>query len=149
METAIGRVSSLAAGTATVVVAAQLVCGRCAAGNGCGAGLVFSNDATRQFDVAIPAGMALSRGDRVNLRLAPNNLLRAAMIVYGLPLVLMVLAVVFASGFDFFGSDAATVLFAMGGLAAGFIIGRRLLARAGACDRFVPVIDGRTDARCD
>lgn len=149
METANGRVSSVGDGTATVVVAAQLVCGRCAAGNGCGAGLAFGNDAIRQFDVAIPAGMTLNPGDRVTLTLAPHNLLRAAMIVYGLPLVLMVVAVVFASSFDFVGSDAAMVLLALGGLGVGFALGRHLLTRTGACDRFLPVIDGSADAPFD
>lgn len=143
METAIGRVSSVHGDIITVVVDAPVACRRCAAGNGCGAGLLGSTDAERRLDVAAPANLSVDVGDKVTLTLAPRSLLRAAAIAYGLPLFSLVAAASLAwlSGADP-DSLAAIVIVAIG-LVTGVTISRVLLNRGSACQEFIPAIEGR------
>ena len=149
MESAIGTVSSVAEGVATLVVAAPITCHRCAAGRGCGAGLLGSNEKPRRVETSIPAGMTLAVGDQVRLTVAPRHLLRAAILAYGLPLISMLVFVAIAWGFGAADSDLLAVAFALTGLVAGFLLSRRLFAAEAACEQFVPVIEsfaGAADA---
>ena len=82
-------------------------------------------------------------GDVVNLTLEPAHLLRATLLVYGLPLLGMLLALTFGWLLSGALGDAAAVLLAIGGLGAGFYIGRARLRRQECLQQFVPVIEGR------
>jgi sigma-E factor negative regulatory protein RseC len=146
MESATGKVSSVGDGVATVVVDAPVACARCAAGKGCGAGLLAGEPKARQVEVRIPSGMTLEYGDSVTLGIAPRYLLRAAMLAYGLPLIglLAFCGIAWTSGVV--GNDLAAVPYALAGLYAGILAGRRLLANAAACEQFTPVIDGHVPA---
>jgi sigma-E factor negative regulatory protein RseC len=146
MESAIGTVSSVAEGTATLMVAAPIACHRCAAGKGCGAGLLGTNEKPRRLETSIPAGMTLAVGDRVRLTVAPRHLLRAAILAYGLPLISMLAFVAIAWGFGAADSDLLAFGFAVTGLLAGLLLSRRLLAAEAACEQFVPVIEGLAGA---
>ena len=84
-------------GTRVVVeVDAAEACPRCAAGKGCGAALFASSG--RRVEVSVPENLSLAAGDIVEISLAPDNLLRASLIVYGLPLMGAVVAVSVAYG---------------------------------------------------
>ena len=127
-----------------MVVDAPVACRRCAAGKGCGAGLLGSFDAERRLDVTAPASLPVDIGDEVTLTLAPRSLLRAAAIAYGLPLISLVAAASLAwlSGV---GPDSlAAVAMVVVGLVTGVIISRVLLNRGAACKEFVPAIEGRS-----
>lgn len=143
METAIGRICSVDDGTITVVVDAPVACPRCAAGNGCGAGVLSGPPKPRRIDVAAPVGMNPVVGDFVTLTLSPTQLLRAAAIAYGLPLIALVVSAWLAwlSGFD--PDSLVSIGIVAAGLAIGFVSSRRILLREAACEQFVPVIDGR------
>ncbi len=142
METVIGRVESLRGDTVTVVVDAPVVCRRCASGKGCGAGLVGDTENARRIDMPIPAGMRLAVGDPVSLSVAPRQLLRAAAIAYGIPLIALLAAAGIAriamTGFN----DLLAIVIAVGGLGAGMFLSRFLLRRDRSCRHFVPTIDG-------
>ncbi len=109
---------------AIVDIEVAAACPRCAAGKGCGAGLISN--------------------DLVEIALAPDNLLRAAAIVYGLPMLGAVAAAALAYVLSL--GDAAAAVAALAGLSAGFAIGRWRLRRISCLRRFVPSVQRRLDA---
>ena len=142
MESVVGRVCSVQEGVVTVIVDAPVSCRRCASGKGCGAGLLATDQDPKQIDIRVPAGMALHAGQHVRLAMAPADLLRAAFLAYGLPLVSMLALVGTAAILGGAVSDLAGFVLATIGLAAGFLAGRRILERDAACDQLVPYIEG-------
>lgn len=124
----------------TVQVDAPVVCPRCAAGRGCGAATAFAQRTSRAIDIAVPRGISLQVGDTVKLSLAPARLLQAAWLVYGLPLFGMVGAIALVTFALDGGNDLAAVAIALGGLVAGFLLGRRRLRRAACWGQFVPTV---------
>jgi len=91
MDRASGEILSISADTATVSVVAS-GCPRCAAGKGCGAGLLASSEGSTQVDIQLSPGHFYRTGDAVTLTIASSSLLRAALLAYGLPLAGTVLA---------------------------------------------------------
>jgi sigma-E factor negative regulatory protein RseC len=143
MDNPQGRIQSLVHDEhgehAVVGVDALVVCARCAAGKGCGAGLFGSSSRLRQIEVSVPQGLQVSEGDLVEIAMAPNNLLRASLIVYGLPLVGAVLAAALAFGLQL--GDVAASAAALAGLGAGLVYGRWMLQREACLSRFIPRIE--------
>lgn len=145
MDNPTGTIFSLVAGgqgtRALVDVDDGPACPRCAAGKGCGAGLLIGNGRPRRIAATVADNRALAAGDRVELVLATDTVLRAALIVYGLPLLGAVgaaaLAYLFALG------DAAAALAAIAGLVAGMLVGRWQLHRGSCLQQFVPVVGRR------
>ncbi len=123
---------------AVVEVEIRAVCARCAAGRGCGAGILAGRSGFRRLDVTIGEDAGLSVGDIVSIELAPGNVLRAALIVYGMPLAGAmtgaVLAYISALG------DGGAAALAIAGLVAGAMIGRRRLGQETCLDRFTPTV---------
>lgn len=143
-----GTVVATGPGTATVSVEAAVACARCAAGRGCGAGLLQRGKA-KVLEVSVAEGLELDVGDRVRLDLAPDRLLRAAWLAYGLPLLSMVVATALAALVLAPGSDLAMVAFGGLGLAAGVLAGRRKLGGSGCARHLTPVARERIPARTD
>ena len=108
---------------ALVEVDIAAVCPRCASGKGCGAGLGLKGN--RRVEARVPAGANVDAGDTVQLSLASNNVLRAANIVYGWPLLAAAAAAALAylAGL----SDAGAALAAVAGLSAGLMLAKRRL----------------------
>ena len=129
---------------AVVEVVTAVRCPRCAAGNGCGAGLLDGEPAPRRVDALLPRDMELHRGDRVWLELAPEDLLQAAMTAYGAPLLTMLLAAggAYLAGLGDLLSVMATLL---GGL-VGLSMARLRLRRRGCLQRMMPRVAGRESA---
>lgn len=126
---------------AIVDVDASVVCPRCAAGRGCGAGLLSGAAQARRVAASVAADRPLVAGDRVELVLASERLLRATLIVYGLPLGGALGAAALAYLLEF--QDMAAVAAAIAGLALGIMAGRWRL-RQGECLRdFVPMVGKR------
>jgi sigma-E factor negative regulatory protein RseC len=126
---------------AVVEVDNSPVCPRCAAGKGCGAGLLTGNTQTRRVEVPLGADLALDAGDRVEIVLGSDKLLRATLIGYGLPLAGALLAA--AAAYWLALADAAATLLVCSGVAAGWIAGRGLLDRDLCLQQFVPAIGRR------
>ncbi len=123
---------------AIVDVQAEVVCARCAAGRGCGAGIPGARRGMRRLDVAVDERLELAVGDTVSIELAPGKVLVAALVVYGLPLAGAAAAAALAYGLGL--GDAGAALTALGGLCAGALAGRRRLQRAGCLARFTPTL---------
>jgi len=151
MDNPTGTIISLVAGEqgrrALVDVDAGPACPRCAAGKGCGAGLLIGNDQLRRVAAAVGDDRALAAGDRVELVMATDTVLRAALIVYGLPLLGAVgaaaLAYLLALG------DAAAALAAITGLVSGLLAGRWQLHRGGCLQQFVPLVGRRLQSQAN
>ncbi|MDH3532210.1 MAG: SoxR reducing system RseC family protein [Gammaproteobacteria bacterium] len=145
MDNPQGRVQSLRndeSGTLAVVsIDVAAVCPRCAAGKGCGAGIAGSAGHPRQVEALVPPGLDIREGDLVEVTLAPNRLLRAALIVYGLPLAGAVAAATLAYALAL--GDVAAAVAALAGVLAGLQIGRWRLGRDSCLSRFVPTIHRR------
>ena len=143
MEQSRGRIISVAddQSRATVEVDSALSCARCASGKGCGAGVFGSNSGARRVEAPIVGQLELREGDEVQIELAPESVLHAALVVYGLPLALALVA----SGLAFMLglSDRNSVLTVTAGVALGIIIARRRLQRAQCLRRFTPAITRR------
>ena len=144
METAKGFVKSIADGVATVVVDRAPSCARCAAGKGCGAGLLSGSPRPAVLELSVPAGTTLRSGDKVALSVSPVWLLKAAFYAYGIPLLGTVLAAGVAWTYGAAASDLAAAGFAAAGLAGGVALSRYLLGRSGLCDRFEPHLEERS-----
>jgi len=147
MENPRGKVVSLIDSSdgvrAIVDVEVAAVCPRCAAGKGCGAGLLTGSGSDRQVEATIRSGLDIAEDDVVEIALAPDNLLRAAAIVYGLPMLGAVAAAAVAYAFSL--GDAAAAVAALSGLVFGFAVGRWRLRRASCLRRFVPSVEKRLD----
>ena len=129
---------------AVVNVDAAAACPRCAAGKGCGAGLFAGGADKRRVEASIPPGVELAANDVVEITLAPENLLRAALIVYGLPMLGAALGAALAYAFTL--GDAAAATAAVAGLAAGLLLGRWRLSQASCLRRFLPIVERRVSA---
>lgn len=129
---------------AVVEVAASFRCARCASGKGCGAGLIAGDGAPRRVDALVDRQLEVRVGDRVRLELSPDNVLRAAGVVYGLPLcgALGGAALAWWSG----AGDAGAALAAIAGVVAGIATGRWRLRRGNCLRQFRPLVTARLDA---
>lgn len=129
---------------ALVDVEAAAVCARCAAGRGCGAGVFVARQGTRRLEIVLSDDRGVAAGDVVSIELAPGHVLRAALIVYGLPLAGAAtgaaLAYILALG------DAGAASFAIGGLLAGALAGRHRLRDDACIARFTPTVARRAAA---
>ena len=143
MNNPTGRVLSLVDspdGAHAIVAVDDLpACPRCAAGKGCGAGVIAMRDGERNVEAKVPANSAIKVADVVELSLAPDNVLRAAAIVYGIPLVGALAGAALAYGYR--AGEAGAAISALLGLAVGLVISRQRLRRADCLRRFTPTIE--------
>ena len=128
---------------ATVAVAAAPACARCAAGKGCGAGLIGTSQVPRTLTLPLPAGLQLRSGEQVTLRMLPARLLQASLLAYGLPLAVMLLLPLLAERVAGPLNDAWLAGIALGGLAAAVACARRYLHGAECLQKLTPGIAGR------
>jgi sigma-E factor negative regulatory protein RseC len=145
MDNPTGTIFSLVTGEqgarALVDVDAGLVCPRCAAGKGCGAGLLGANAGPRRVAAVVAEHRALATGDRVELVLASSSVLHAALIVYGLPLLGAVAAAVVAYVLAL--GDGGATLAVSAGLLAGWSVSRWQLRRRRCLQQFMPLVGRR------
>ena len=138
MQSQQGTVIALESGAdglrALVEVDMAVACPRCTAGKGCGAGLSLARN--RRVEARVPPGASIHTGDSVELAMAPSNVLRAAGIVYGLPLAAAAsgAAIAYLLGLG----DPAAALAAVAGLAAGLFLAKRRLR--GCLKDFTPQV---------
>lgn len=142
MENPLGRVIAVSnlehSPHALVEVEAGVQCVRCAQGKGCGAGIFGGKAGSRRIDAMISAGLKVTEGDEVRIELAPRNVLRASLIVYGAPLSGAVIAalIAYAAGLG----DLHAALAALAGIVSGLLLARARLRKAGCLRRFTPTV---------
>ena len=130
--------------SAEVEVTGSPSCARCAAGKGCGAGLLGQGTKKRCVHALIGTGIRVEEGDIVQMSLAPENLLRASWLVYGLPLswALIGAALAYLAGLD----DLAAAIAALGGVGTGLVIAHGRLRSSACLRQFTPTIVERMPA---
>lgn len=126
---------------AIVEVNSVVVCERCESGKGCGAGLLGRESGDRRVEAVVADGLAVESGDLVSVVLAPRNILRAAVIVYGYPLFGTVLAATIVSGMGL--GDVYGVVAALIGLVSGVLLARHRLGNTRCLRDFTPTIVDR------
>jgi len=143
MSNPTGRVLSLVDspdGARAIVAMDDLpACPRCAAGKGCGAGVLAMRKGQRNVEARLPSGLVVTVADVVELSLAPDNVLRAAAIVYGIPMLgaLAGAAIAYAARAGDAGAASAVLL----GLAVGLFVSRQRLRRTDCLQRFTPTVE--------
>lgn len=142
METPRGTVVSVATRgdrlVATVEVDVSTVCARCAAGRGCGAGLLTGTGSTRQIEALADAGQHLSPGDRVDVSLEPRSILRAAFIAYGFPLAGALAGAAIAYGLSL--RDTGASVLSLVGVIFGAALSRQHLKQPACLGRYEPTV---------
>jgi sigma-E factor negative regulatory protein RseC len=126
---------------AIVEVDALVACPRCAQGRGCGAGIFSGQRGNRRVEATIRPGLEIHEGDLVSIGLEPGNVLQAALIVYGLPLLGAATATAAAYLFAF--GDLGAAFAAVTGLGAGGYMGYRRLDRQACMMQFIPTVSAR------
>ncbi len=103
--------------------------------------MLVGSSRLRQVEASFSASLDLAEGDNVEIALTPNNLLQAALIVYGLPM----LGAVAAAGFAYVMAlgDAAAASAAIVGLLSGLVVSRWRLQHAACLGNFVPRVAKR------
>jgi sigma-E factor negative regulatory protein RseC len=143
MKNPSGRVLSLVDSIdgvrAVVVVEVAAACPRCATGKGCGAGIFAVGGGDRQVEASVRSGLDIAVDDVVEISLAPDNILRAAAIVYGLPMLGAIVGAAIAYLLAL--GDAAAATAALLGLGAGLAIGRWRLRQTNCLHRFIPSVE--------
>jgi sigma-E factor negative regulatory protein RseC len=145
MDNPTGKIQSLIASNgsvrAVVEVDVSKACPRCAAGKGCGAGLFTGSSRKRQVEAIVAEHISLAEGDSVEISLASENLLKAALIVYGMPLS----GAITAAGLAYLAQlgDSIAALAALAGLLIGLFVGRWFLSRGECLENFVPYVEKR------
>jgi positive regulator of sigma E activity len=130
-----------------VEVASVVVCERCESGKGCGAGLLGQVSGDRLVAATVAENLEVRNGDLVSIELAPRNVLRAAVVVYGYPLSGAVLAAFVAYAVEL--GDIAAALAALSGLVAGILVAKIRLQKTHCLRDFTPVVVDRLSAASD
>lgn len=143
MQSSLATVISVMRDSVLVSIDAAPACARCAAGKGCGAGILAGPDEPRQIEVALNPALSLRVGDQVRLSLHSSHLLRASVLAYGLPLAGIVLSLAAGAWIVDGLSDTQAVMIALPGYLAGYLTGRYLLRRENCIERLVPTIAER------
>ena len=120
-------------------------CARCASGRGCGADIGGDDGSPRRVRALIPDGYELEVGDDVRIELAPEHVLAAALIAYGMPLAGAVVGA--GAGYLAGLGDAGAATSALAGLTAGAVLGRARLRRDRSLRCLTPTIVAREAAR--
>ncbi len=145
MDSVRGRIVSVSGRSARVDVDSSQACTRCAAGNGCGAGLFTGQSQANEIEVELPADTDFQPGDTVELSISESRLLYASILAYGLPLAGMVMLTFLGRLFMQALGDAMGIVLALTGLMGGFLVGRRQLRKESCLRQFVPLVTSRHD----
>lgn len=134
------RVLRVSGETAWVHCESQAGCARCAAGEGCGAGLFAKllRGRLQELPVHIPPELAgrIGADDWVLLGLSVSAVQNASFLLYGLPLAGLLLGTV--AGSQLLAGDAGAFIGAVAGLGGGLWLARRRGAALG--ERLAPVL---------
>jgi len=127
--------------SALIEVDAGEICARCAAGKGCGAGLLGSGSRLRQINASVAENVHIDGGDYVRISLQPGNVLRAAIIVYAYPLAGALLGAIAANRLGL--SDLSAAMAALAGIGFGLVLAKISLRNARCLSAFTPVVAER------
>jgi sigma-E factor negative regulatory protein RseC len=140
-----GRVLEVEGEWAWVACRRQVECARCAEGRGCGGGILARLLGDRLHKIRVATGsIVVEPGDQVVIGLGEDVVLRAAAVVYLVPLLLALAGGAAAMALTG-GGDPAAILGAAAGLVVGLRWARGYGRRNAASASLQPVILRRTD----
>ena len=115
-------------------------CARCAAGQGCGAGLMMRLLRRRRVSLPIPSVGAhpIQVGDTVVIGISGARVTQAALLGYALPLISLLIAAAVADAWSF--PEGVVAVFALLGLCAGMWVGRRFAGHLSGRSQAQPII---------
>jgi sigma-E factor negative regulatory protein RseC len=146
MNSVTGKVVAVSGRKASVKLASAVVCPRCAAGRGCGAGLFGGSAKASELHVEMPADVSFRTGDPVTLSLSGTYLVQASLLAYGLPLAGALLTILIGQLFAAPLTDLSGVILGIAGLASGILLSRKFLHGFSCLQRFVPLVSSPRDA---
>lgn len=138
-----GVVTDISGEIVTVQCRSRMDCQRCADGKGCGGGILARWLGDRQFQIQarfdheeqIP-----KIGHQIEIALPANRIVQLAAIIYGLPLLLVVLLLVLQTLLVPSTSDLPSIFLALAGLFVGFKLSSLLVKRANRHGALLPVV---------
>ncbi len=145
MITEPGTVARVSADFIWVRCEAQQACQRCAEGRGCGGGLLGRLLGDRLRLVRVPrADLDLQVGEGVVVALGESAVVRAAVVMYLVPLLTLFLGAVALHGLAG-GGDLWAIAGGIAGLVVGLAYARRFGLRHAADPRYQPAVLGRVE----
>lgn len=137
MITESGRVVAVSGDKVWVQTIRTSACESCSARSGCGQRVLASVSGGKANQVLVPNTLGVGVGDEVKLAVEESALMRASLLVYALPLLLMVIGAVLGQQLGLV-RDVGAMLGAGVGLVSGFAIARSV--QSGQSARFDPVL---------
>jgi sigma-E factor negative regulatory protein RseC len=115
-------------------------CQACSANKGCGQRALaeYASRRTERLCIDNPLGIAARVGDRVTVGIAQGSFLRASLLLYTLPLLLLFLGSYLGSMYG--STELPAILGSLAGLAFGLLIARYLGRRLALSSRYQPVL---------
>lgn len=135
MITESGKVVAITESQAWVQTIRASACQSCSARHGCGQRALASATGGRANQIRVANRLGAQVGDDVVLAIEEAALLRASVLVYAVPLLLMIAGAVVGHQWSG-GQDLAAVLGAAAGMGVGFFAARRLQHSSG--DHYEP-----------
>lgn len=136
----VARVTWSGAGVVRVEAARNSACGQCSSRASCSQGALsqWSRGRTVEIEVQNPDNLPLQPGQQVLIGLEEGGLMRASLLLYLLPLLMLVAG---ALGTSMLGGGEGVQILAAGlMLLAGFAIVRRLTRNPAELSRYQPVL---------
>lgn len=144
-----GRVISCEGGYAWIETERKSSCSSCSANKGCGTGVISKFYSGRFSRVKALNTVNAAVGDRVVLGLAEDALVRGSLVVYGLPLLTLLLMALLGSAVagevGMRQADGLIAIFGLTGLLLGFYVVRLFSRKIAYDSRYQPVILRRRD----
>ena len=98
-------------------------CNACQVSDDCGTGIVAKTLTPKSLQFFVPSTLNLLPGEQVKIGLAEPALVKAALMVYLLPVVMLLLATLLGSAAGF--NEGGQMVLALLGAVAGFFLARR------------------------
>lgn len=98
-------------------------CNACNVSDECGTGIVAKTMTSRQQRFFVPTALSLLPGEQVKIGMDEQNLIMAALMVYLLPLVLLLVLSLLGNAVGL--AEGWVMLLALAGTASGFMLARR------------------------
>lgn len=128
----IARVVDYQQGWATVEVELKSACNHCASSENCGTSTIAKAFSVKTQRFSLPADKPCQQGDLLKVGLPESVIIKAAALVYLLPLLGLFMFAIFghilAVGLDM-NTNTSAMLFAVIGASIAWIIGKRLAAK--------------------
>jgi len=106
--------------TVKVRVERKSACQSCQLKSGCGQRAMAELSSNKSIELDIPNTLNVKPGDNISIAIPEEGLITAALVVYLIPLLSMLILAVLAKSFAGF-NDAVVALFGVSGLLLGFI----------------------------